>query len=702
MNSAGMFWRDVENCKMQTVNCKLLYVCNLHFAICILQFAFVLPTIAQQDSPQALDAQEEAVLREAADSVAASVAQIRAIGGLDSVGSALLANGPTTGLVISPDGYIVSSAFNFLQQPVSILVTLASGKQAPAELVATDHSRMLVLLKVSGVTDLPVPTFTPADEIKPGQWAVAIGRTYRLDRINVSVGIVSAVGRMFGKVIQTDADVSTANYGGPLVDIRGRVMGVIVPMAPQGASEVAGAEWYDSGIGFAVPLASMTERLEQMKKGEDQWPGLLGIGMPAKSPHSSPAVLAAVRPDSPAGRAEIKKGDRIVEVNGKTIDTQTDLRFALGPLYGGDTVHLVATRGEERLERSIELVGKLPVFRNAYLGVLPMRKAGDGNSDKASEENDGKGKPERGVVVRMVCDGSPAADAGVRAGDRIVQINESAVTSVGGAIGALNNVAPESEVALKLFRGAKNLELKLTAARMPTSVPSELPPALTTALAPADGEKSTPAKPGETQDLKLPEFPHECKIYLPATREASSPPAALLWLHAPGDADADAVVHEWQAICDRDGMLLILPKAVDKSRWERTELEYLARLMERVLTQFQVDRNRIAVFGQQGGGTMAWLLALSNRDLFRGVATSAAPLPRQIRVPTNEPAQRLAIFAAVPLDKENVNVQSAEGLQKLSEAGYTVTAVTSGNDSGQLPDNKREELARWIDTLDRL
>ena len=119
----------------------------------------------------------------------------------------------------------------------------------------------------------------------------------------MSVGIVSALGRMFGKVIQTDADVSTANYGGPLVDIRGRVLGVIVPMAPQAASEVAGAEWYDSGIGFAVPLAPLAERIERMKKGEDQRAGILGIGMAAKNPHSSPAELAAVRPDSPAGKA---------------------------------------------------------------------------------------------------------------------------------------------------------------------------------------------------------------------------------------------------------------------------------------------------------------------------------------------------------------------------------------------------------------
>src|SRR4051794_10735714 len=342
----------------------------------ILQFAIVVPVYAQNNASDALEAREEAALKAAVETVAPSVVQIRTIGGLSSVEGTILADGPTTGLVISPDGYIISSAFNFAQQPASILVTFATGKQTPAELVATDHSRMLVLLKANGVTDLPVPTMAPVAEIRPGQWAVAVGRTFRADKTNVTVGIISALGRMFGKAIQTDADVSLTNYGGPLVDVRGRVLGIIVPMSPQpGATEVAGTEWYDSGIGFAVPLAALAERIERLKKGEDQRPGLLGIGMGPKNPHSSPAELAAVRPDSPAGQAGLKKGDRIIELNGKPIKTQVDLRFALGTAYGGDEVHVVAMRGTERVERTMKLARELPPFRHAFLGVLPMRPA---------------------------------------------------------------------------------------------------------------------------------------------------------------------------------------------------------------------------------------------------------------------------------------------------------------------------------------
>jgi serine protease Do len=489
-----------------------------------------------------------------------------------------------------------------------------------------------------------------------------------------------------------------ANYGGPLVDIRGRVMGVIVPIAPQGASQVAGVEWYDSGIGFAVPLASIADRLELMKKGEDQRPGLLGIGMLPKNPHAAPAKLAAVRPDSPAGRAGLKKGDRIIELDGTPIRTQNDLRFALGPRYGGERVRVVARRGDERLERTITLVGELPAFRHAYLGILPMRSPSpaateDSGAKKADDENDSA----TGIVVRMVCDGSPAAEAGVRAGDRLVRINDTDVESIDDALEAMNNVAPGGKVQLQRVGDGKTDELTLSAARIPANVPNELPPAQENVA--AGGRPAATA--GETIDLKLPEFPHDCKMYVPASHAAGRPQALLLWLRGPGDADVNEVLGQWKAICDRDGVLLLLPTAAETGRWERTELEYLSRLTERVLSQYKIDRHRVVVFGQEANGAMAWLLGLASRDLFRGIATFGAPLPRQIRVPNNEPAQRLAIFSAIPPSGDARSIQIAEGLQKLAESGYTVTTFATASDSHRLSDPQREELARWIDTLDR-
>ncbi len=492
-------------------------------------------------------------------------------------------------------------------------------------------------------------------------------------------------------------------------------------MAPQGASEVAGAEWYDSGIGFAVPLAGLADRIEQMKKGEDQRPGLLGIGMSAKNPHSSPAELAAVRPDSPAGQAGLKKGDRIVELNGKPIKTQTDLRFALGTAYGGDDARVVAMRGDERIERTIKLAGELPAFRHAFLGMLPMRPAieppaaadkkpngdndkpasGDKSDDtkKATTPDATKSEPtEKGVAIRMVYEGSPAADAGIQIGDRITSVNESKVDSIDDAIAAVNSFAPGNKVAVKLTRGGESKELSLTAARLPTNIPDDLSSAYTTPVTPT--EASEKAAAGETRDFKRPEFPNKCRIYVPASHEAGQLQAALLWLQGPSDAKPDDIIREWQSICDRDGILLVVPSPAGKDQWERPEVEYLRRLTERVIAQYKIDSHRMVVYGQGKGGAIAWPLALSSRDVFRGVATSTSPLPRPLRVPPNEPSQRVAIFTALPASKESA-VPISLGLRKFADSGYNVATITTASAAGQLSDDERNQLARWIDTLDR-
>ncbi|MFP6648785.1 MAG: trypsin-like peptidase domain-containing protein, partial [Pirellulaceae bacterium] len=208
-------------------------------------------TWGQQPEPS-LDNLEQQAFRQAVAVASPSIVRIETIGGLEKVGQVLLGDGPTSGVVVSADGYILSSAFNFVRQPTSILVTTPSGKRAAAKIVARDHSRMLVLLKVNSQEPFPVAPLAPREELQVGQWAIAIGRTLSRETANISVGIISATNRIWGKAIQTDSKISPVNYGGALVDIEGRVAGILVPLSPQGqSSELAGTEWYDSGIGFA-------------------------------------------------------------------------------------------------------------------------------------------------------------------------------------------------------------------------------------------------------------------------------------------------------------------------------------------------------------------------------------------------------------------------------------------------------------------
>src|SRR5262245_41381880 len=189
-----------------------------HFLLIFAMVAIAAPIAAQDD----LAEQEEQAIRAAVEKVAPAVVKIETIGGLERVGRVLVSTGPTTGLAVSADGYIISSAFNFVQQPSSILVTLPGGNRAPARIVARDHSRMLVLLKVNAADTLPVPAAVPRDQMTVGQWAIAVGRTFDQPQPNLSVGVLSATNRIWSTAIQTDAKISPANYGGPLVDIQGR------------------------------------------------------------------------------------------------------------------------------------------------------------------------------------------------------------------------------------------------------------------------------------------------------------------------------------------------------------------------------------------------------------------------------------------------------------------------------------------------
>jgi serine protease Do len=179
-----------------------------------------------------LDELEEQAFKQAAAIASPSMVRIQTVGGIDRVGDVLTVTGPTTGVIVSEDGYIVSSAFNFISKPTSILVELADGRRFPAVNVATDHSKMLTLLKIEG-TGLSPAVAVPKKNNRVGQWAIALGRTYETPEPSISVGIISALNRVWGKALQTDAKVSPLNYGGPLVNVEGRVLGLLVPLSPQ-------------------------------------------------------------------------------------------------------------------------------------------------------------------------------------------------------------------------------------------------------------------------------------------------------------------------------------------------------------------------------------------------------------------------------------------------------------------------------------
>ncbi len=172
--------------------------------------------------------------------------------------------GPTTGLIISEDGHILTSTYNFRDKPPIITVILRSGEKHVAKIVGRDDKRRICLLKIKPTRKLPVAKQVPSDKLRIGQWAIAVGVGYGDFEPALSAGIVSALNRNKVGAVQTDANVSPANYGGPLLTIDGQIIGMCVPLHPSAKNATAGAEWYDSGIGFAVPVDDWSKYIKEL------------------------------------------------------------------------------------------------------------------------------------------------------------------------------------------------------------------------------------------------------------------------------------------------------------------------------------------------------------------------------------------------------------------------------------------------------
>jgi serine protease Do len=280
----------------------------------------------------------------------------------DSLGSDfVVADGPTTGLVYSPDGYIITSSFNFVREPILISAVLPDGRRMAADLVARDQVRKIALLKVEA-QGLPTPRWASVDDVRVGQWAIALGFGLGEKEPSISVGIISALNRMSGNAIQTDAKLSPANYGGPLCDSAGRIIGLCTPMA-QRHGELAGAEMYDSGVGFALYKERIDNIVSALRQGKSFHRGWLGISVDTRFMEG--VIVANVAVPSPMHSADVKVGDRLVSANGRPLRHYGDLMRALYMLPAGEKVDLVIDRGGKEWQASVKLA------RSDELGSLP-------------------------------------------------------------------------------------------------------------------------------------------------------------------------------------------------------------------------------------------------------------------------------------------------------------------------------------------
>lgn len=260
--------------------------------------------------------------------------------------------GKTTGVVLTADGWILVSRFALNFDPTTILVTLPDGSTHHATRHGEDTSRGIALVKIDA-QDLQVPEFVDPKQVRVGQWAFALGRTFGGDQPTVHIGIVSALRRQFGRALQIDAYTSPANYGGAVVDVEGRVLGIAVPLSPSGRD--AGVEWYDSGIGFAATVADIPELLARMRNDEVLHRGWLGITM--EPGYLGPgAKLMNVPSDGVADRAGLRRGDIITAIDGTPVQNSFHLQMLVSSRMGGDPVSLEVKKKRDDTQVSLTVI----------------------------------------------------------------------------------------------------------------------------------------------------------------------------------------------------------------------------------------------------------------------------------------------------------------------------------------------------------
>jgi serine protease Do len=366
-----------------------------------------------------------------------------------------------SGFIINPSGFIVTNN-HVVDGATTIQVKIADGRKLPAKVVGRDAKTDLALIKVEA-TGLPVIPLGISSQLQVGEPVMAIGNPFGLEQ-TVTSGIVSAIGRVIGQgpyddFIQTDASINPGNSGGPLIDSRGEAVGINAAIFSQSGGSV--------GIGFAIPVDQAKSVVAQLAQSGHVARGWLGVTIQPVTEElakgfgladRSGALVAGVQEGSPAARAGVKAGDVITQYDGHKVSRSGELSRMVADTPAGRQVPITIVRGEKPVSVDVTIIALKEEPRQTAALSEQKQNLGLGVETLTPSTARELGLPVgRGVVVRSVGDSSPAAEAGIRAGDVIVEVDQQRVASVAEMKRALDRHPKNTPVVVLLRRDDQSL-----------------------------------------------------------------------------------------------------------------------------------------------------------------------------------------------------------------------------------------------------
>ena len=367
-----------------------------------------------------------------------------------------------SGFIISKDGYILTN-HHVVADATEIVISLNDRREFKANLIGSDEKSDVALLKINTNEALPYLSLGNSDEIRVGDWVVAIGSPYRLN-FSVTAGIVSAKSRSipdqgtsYIPFIQSDVAINPGNSGGPLFNLKGEVIGINAMIYSSGGGYM--------GISFTIPINYASEIIDQLKNNGVVSRGWLGVSVQEvtkdladsfKLGNPRGALIGNVLKNSPAERAGLKNGDVILSFNKQKIIYSGDLPLIVGRIKPDTTVDAVIFRSgiEKKMRVKVGVLEEItteniiPAAEDKIddllgLKLVPVKEL---SSEKVEQL-----KVESGVFVEEVTDG-PAKDAGIQVGDVITTMAFKEVSNLEDYNSILSELSTEDNLAVRIVR----------------------------------------------------------------------------------------------------------------------------------------------------------------------------------------------------------------------------------------------------------